>query len=183
MADKVSEGFMLELRKPMKKHLPLIIAIAIPLFMILFVAGSIYLPGLFVKPKYNFVYLSGTNYGEPYFVSANGQLQKDNTTSTYYPNGYPLDHAQIYFYDVANNQAKPISFDDAQKLSLDHSTESPDGFEITSGGGDGGMFPFFYESGDYSAEYLKGHNFSKKLNLQIQGSYYNDFTFLGWIAN
>ena len=39
----------------MKKHIPLIIGISIPILMILFVAGSIYLPGLFIKPGYNFL--------------------------------------------------------------------------------------------------------------------------------
>lgn len=170
----------------MKKHFPLIAGIAIPVLLILFVAGSIYLPGLFVKPKYDFLYMSGVVYGQPYFVT-NGQLNKTNATSTYapvYPQGYPQGQPQLYVYGVAQNQSKAISFADAQALSLDPNVQSPDGFLVVSGNYSNDSFPFYYGSNyDYNAHYLTGHNVSRKLNLQLQSDNYygNNFTFLGWI--
>ena len=41
-----------------KKNITLILGISIPILMILFVAGSIYLPGLFIKPHFNFLYVA-----------------------------------------------------------------------------------------------------------------------------
>lgn len=42
-----------------KKNITLVIGISIPILMILFVAGSIYFPRLFIKPHFNFLYVSG----------------------------------------------------------------------------------------------------------------------------
>ena len=81
------------------------------------------------------------------------------------------------------NEAKEISFADAQNLDLDSNVKSPDDFEVVYGSRGDGFFPFFWGGGtDYNARYLKGHNVSKKLNLQLNGgSYYNNFRFIGWI--
>lgn len=171
----------------MKKNLPLIAGITIPVLLILFVAGSIYLPGIFIKPKYNFLYLSGTTYGQPYFVT-NGQLNQNTATSTYpqtlYPPSNQPNTPQLFVYDVLQNQSREISFVDAQKLSLDPNIQSPDGFEVISGNGGGGGFPFFSGSNyDYNSRYLVGHNLSKKLNIPAVSNYYENFTFLGWINN
>jgi len=172
----------------MKKNLPLIAGITIPLLLILFVAASIYLPGLFTKPKYSFLYLSGSNYSPAYFV-ANGQLNEHITTSTG-PTVYPPSYystggqPQLFVYDVGKNQSEAISFADAQKFSLNTDPQSPDGFEIVSGNDGGGGFPFFYSSSDnYNTKYLKGHDVSRKLNIPDQGNYYYNFTFLGWVTN
>ncbi len=169
----------------MKKNLPLIVGITIPLLLILFVAGSIYLPGLFTKPNYNFLYVSGANYGPAYFVT-NGQLNENITTSTLniernYPTG---SQPQLFLYDVSKGQSEEISFADAQKLSLNTNPQSPDGFEIVSGNDGGGFFPFAYSPSDgYNTKYLEGHDVSKKLNIPDQGNYYYNFTFLGWVTN
>ena len=168
----------------MKKNLPLIAGITIPILLILFVAGSIYLPGIFIKPKYNFLYLSGTNYGPAYFV-ANGQLNENviaNTTDTL--REYPTEsQPQLFVYDVAKDQSEAISFADAQKLALNTNVQSPDGFQIVSGSDSGGFFPFGGAPEDnYYTKYLTGHDVSRKLNIQDQGNYYYNFTFLGWIT-
>ena len=164
-----------------KKNIPIAVGIAIPVLMILFVAGSIYLPGLFAKPKYNFLYVTGEYYGRTYTV-ANGQVVQNYVTSTY---ALAQPQPQLFVYDTARNQSQPISFEDAQKLSLDPDEQSVDGFSVVSGGSEGGGFPFFMGSSyDYNAHYLTGHDFSKKINIRSSSSdYYNNFTFLGWINN
>lgn len=172
-----------------KKNITLIIGISIPILMILFVAGSIYLPGLFVKPHFNFLYVSGNDsyyyYSNGYQYSVqNGKLVKNELkqpeNQSYNP---PRVESRLYIYDVVKNEAREISFTDAQNLNLDSNTKSPDNFEVVYGSHGDGLFPFFWGGGtDYNAKYLKGHNVSKKLNLQLNGgSHYNNFRFIGWI--
>ena len=172
-----------------KKNITLLMGVSIPILMILFVAGSIYLPGLFIKPHFNFVYVSGDepyyyyNNGYRYFVQ-NNKLVRNEIKQLENQNYSPLRvESKLYYYDVAKNEAKEISFADAQNLSLDSNTKSPDDFEVVYGSRGGGFFPFFWSVGtDYNARYLKGHNVSKKLNLQLnEGSPYGNFRFIGWI--
>lgn len=172
-----------------KKNITLVLGISIPILMILLVAGSIYLPGLFIHPKYSFLYVSGDDYyynnGQRYFVE-NSRLKKNEITQPEDTNNYPpRGEAKLFIHDVAKNESKEIFFEEAQKLNLDTNNTSPDGFEVVYGGGEGGIFPFFYSGGtDYNARYLKGHNVSKKINVQLSGSYYyNNFRFLGWLKN
>lgn len=155
---------------------------AIPVLMILFVAGSIYLPGLFVKaPEYNFMYsVSDYSYnGVDQYIVEKGQVAKPVIAE---PAGSkPIGQEKLFIYDIGKNQSSEISFDAAQKIVLNTASLSPDGFEVSYGNYGNGFFPFFFSSGtDYNTIYIKGHNISKKLNIQMGGTYYN-FRFLGWI--
>lgn len=167
-----------------KKDISLIIGIAIPILMIVFVAASIYLPSLFSpSPKFNFLYVTGDRYyGKYQFVVENGKLAKREVK---YPEHYNSEVARLYIHDVLKNESKEISFEDAQKLYLDPNKESQDGFEVVYGSYDGGIFSIFFGREDYDTVYLKGHNVSKKLNLSSSGNghyyYYNSFRFLGWL--
>lgn len=170
-----------------KRNFSLIAAISIPLLMIVFVAGSIYLPGLFVKPHFNFLYVSGQDYpyGRQRYTVENGRLVQQEITKLesrgYYP---PRQEARLFVHDVAKNESREISFQEAQRLTLDPSLQSPDGFEVVYGNRGNGVFALFFGSrSDYNARYLTGHNVSKKLNLKFSGDsqYTNFFQFLGWI--
>lgn len=172
-----------------KKNITLVIGISIPILMILFVAGSIYLPGLFTKPHFNFLYVSGDdsssyyNNGYQYSVQNNKLVKneiKQLENQNYNP---PRGESKLYFYDVKKDESREISFEEAQNLNLGSNIKSPDNFEVVYGSRGDGFFPFFWGGGtDYNTQYLKGHNVSKKLNLQLSGSsYYHNFRFLGWI--
>ncbi len=169
-----------------KQNISLIIGIAIPVLMIVLVAASIYLPGLFSPaPKVNFLYVIGDDYyqGQQYTVE-NGKLTKREVK---YPEHYTPGVVRLFIHDVATNQSREVSFAEAQQLPLDANAKSPDGFEVVYGSRGDGIFPlFFFHSEDYNTVYLKGHNTSKKLDLQAPttGGYYyynNRFRFLGWI--
>jgi len=160
---------------------------AIPIVMILLVAASIYVPGLFIHPKYSFLYVTGSDYydGLQYAIQ-NGKLIKSVEKPA--PNQKPrVDQSQLSIMDVPLNESKTISLDDAQKLKLDPSAQSPDGFEVLQGNQSRGVFPFFdFAETDYNTIYLRGHNASKKLNARVTstgnyGNYYT-FRFLGWIV-
>lgn len=173
----------------MKKNISLIIGLAIPILMILFVAGSIYLPGLFIKPEFDFLYVTGSGYtstyGEQYTV-ANGTLIQNKVNppkdQDYYP---PLRPEKLFIYDADKNESLEVSFEEAKLFNLDVNAVSKDGFEIVRGGYDDGIFPLFFGGhSNYNARYLKGHGVSKKLNIPGMKAYdyydYN-FRFLGWI--
>ena len=99
-----------------KKNITLVLGISIPILMILFVAGSIYLPGLFIKPHFNFLYASGYdsyyyyNNGYQYSVQNDKLIKneiKQPENQNYTP---PRVEQKLYLYDVAKNESKEISF-------------------------------------------------------------------------
>ena len=168
-----------------KKNISLIIGIAIPIFMIFLIAVSIYLPSLFAPmPRFNFLYVTEDNYGQNLqYLVENGTLVKREVK---YPEHYTPRVARLFVYDVSANEDKEVSFEEAQKLKPDANAKSPDGYEVVYGSTEYGVFPFFFSGGrDYNAMYLKGHNTSKKLDLQSLSDdgrhYYRNRRFLGWI--
>ncbi len=184
-----------------KPNITLIIALAIPVVMMVLLAGAIYLPGIWNKPAYNFVYTDGADsyayaYGISYRVE-NGRVVEQNVpyppeskdelgVPIRYP--YPSPKAptpKLYLYDIVSDSAKEISYEDAQKLNLSANQVSPDGFELSMGNQGGGVFPIFFNGGyDYGTYYLKGHGAAKKLNLPIntnQNYYGRTVRLLGWI--
>lgn len=162
-----------------RKNVPLIVAVAIPILMIIFVAASIYLPGLFMNPKYNFLYLSGDNYSTRYYIK-DDKLLKQEQDVLY----LSIRETKIYFYHTELSKSEEISFEEAQKFKLNSNNLSPDGYSVVPGSSSGGIFPlFFYSGDDYNSVYLKGNNASKKLNINTVGNYYSGFTFLGWVVN
>lgn len=167
-----------------KKNISLIIGIAIPIFMIFLITVSIYLPSLFAPtPRFNFLYVTEDDYGQYLqYVVENGTLVKREVK---YPEHYTPSVARLFVHDVSANEDKEVSFEEAQKLKLDANAKSPDGYEVVYGSTEYGVFPLFFSGGqDYNAMYLKGHNTSKKLDLQsLAGGryYYRNRRFLGWI--
>lgn len=165
-----------------KIDISLLLALLIPVAMILFVAGSIYLPGLFIHPKYNFIYYNEGSYYSIRYIVKNGELIKLEPTEEQkkynYNNGI---EPKLFEYNVVKNESKEVSFDYARMVALDSNFMSPDGFTVEYGNGGESFFPFFFYSGtDYNARYLKGHNVSKKINIQTDVNNRN-FRLLGWI--
>lgn len=167
-----------------KKNASLIIGFSIPVLMILFVAASIYLPGLFLQPKYNFLYSTdGDYYGSTMYSVSNGRLVQNPQPTPAYPNYKPYPSPQLYVHNVTTNESTSVSFQEASSLKLDPTAQSPDGYKVENGSNSGGFFPFFWYNRDYNAQYIVGHNVSKKLNVKTYGSsYYNSIHFLGWIV-
>ena len=98
---------------------------------------------------------------------------------------YPKTNEQIriFRYDIKANSTQELSFADAQKIILDSSLKSRDGFEVGYGySGGGGMFPFGGGGGS-SGVYIKSNKLSQKLNIGGGATYYDpySFNFLGWV--
>jgi len=184
---KVVLKAMSEFMETIKKNITLILGISIPILMILFVAGSVYLPRLFIKPQFNFLYGSGDDfsYKKGLYSVQDGRLLKSGVKQPEDQHLQPvLDESKLYIYDLVKNEAREISLAEAQSLNLDPSIKSPDGFEVVKGGGAEGYYflPHFFETRiDYDTRYLSGHNQSRKLNLQLGRAPFGSFRFLGWI--
>ncbi len=190
----------------MKKNLSLIIGLSLPVFMILFVAGSIFLPLLFAqKPPADFLYSLGPTvverpdpdrsdaYRQITYDIRNGKLSleertfSDDTIRTFRP--YPPAGAReprFFIHDVRENRSQEIPFEVATNLSLNADRRSPDGFEVVRGARDGGFvvlpFVFFGEDSRYDEQYLAGRGARHRLNLQRtseHGSF--EFRFWGWV--
>ena len=164
-----------------KKNVPLIVALSVPLLMILLTAVSIYLPGLFVKPKINFIFSTdvGYCYQNRYSVK-NGRVVENEFKDVNNNNLCPPNRApRIFYYDVQRNTAKEMTFEEAQRFLLDDSLKSPDGFEVVPGNSGGDIF--FFNGNSYYDKYLKKGAFSRRLNIVGASSYYYDFRFIGWV--
>jgi len=175
----------------MKKNLPLIIGLAIPVLMIIFVAVAIYAPSIFAHPKYDFVFSAGdtyyTDYGDHYSVAV-GKISKTTISQPIDSFGKPYPTTRVvelFRYDAKADNVHPITFEDAQKLNLDVSPKSPDGYVLTHGNNNNGIFELFGSNRDYNAWFLKKGIVSKKIYIGInQDGYYYDSNsqFLGWVV-
>lgn len=167
------------------KNLPLLVGLAIPFLMILFVAASIYLPQLFshAEPKQDFLYVTGESYPTEHFVVRNGKLEKREIKLP--ENRPPPREPRLFVHDVSKNESREISFDEAQKFILDSRNQSADGFEVVYGTRGSGFFPLlFWSDTDYQSVYLKGPGKARKMNVVLSAPphYYYNFRFLGWIV-
>ncbi len=168
-----------------KKNWSVWLAVALPVAMILFVAGSIYLPRLWApKPAYGFVYVANDTtkgYVIPSYAVrvVNGKLVKEETRrDDSVPETMKAQYVEphLYRYDVATGESRSIAFDEAAQLKLDDRIQSSDGFKVSQSGGYSGPFG----GSSVPALYLTGHLVSQKLELRGVNNAY-DFEFVGWI--
>jgi len=168
-----------------KQNISLIIGLAIPVAMILFIGVAINGPRWFnsVEPaKYDFLYITGQQDPNVVYLVDKGRLSvTDNTPEGVSPAAqYPT---RLFVHDVASNTNREIQLAEAMNLPLDGSIRSPDGFTISEGRRRG-WFIFGY--GGYNGQrYLVKDNYSEKLDLESDtgnGSYYWNFRFVGWLT-
>lgn len=167
------------------RNYSLIIGLSIPILMILFVAGAIYLPRWFitVEPaEFDFLYTTGQRGAYTNYLVREERLVREDRAI---PENVsqPQPEPQFFIHEVASNTSREITFSEAQVLYLDASAIAQDGYRIERGRR-GGWFPFDY-SYNYRKRYLvKGH-FSEELNLALDNSStynYANFRFLGWVT-
>ena len=114
--------------KFIRENITFILGISIPVAMILFVSASVYLPGLFIKPKFNFLYsIDNNSYydgGHRYSIS-NGKIIKNEVDLSQRRNAYAPDgEPKLFIHNVAGNESIEVSFADALKLNLDSNAKS-----------------------------------------------------------
>lgn len=121
-----------------KENLPVIIAIALPVLLVLAVALSVYVPNIGARPQYDFLY---TQTSWPYSYSHNGSqctiyknyyeiengkvvLRPANATSTLNPKSSYMDPAMVA-YPAASSRISP-AFDPCQGYSRIVRKDSPE---------------------------------------------------------
>lgn len=152
--------------------------------MIIVLAVAIYLPGVNKKPAHNFIYATGGNmyYGQLKYTVSGEYLKENRVTPTlndpYYKGVEQITN--LYLYDVESNSSTELTFEQASQYQLDPNTTSDDGYKVERGNGNG---DFLFGSGgnDYNTWFIKGHNRSKKLKLNVSTANYYDVQFLGWV--
>lgn len=157
-----------------KEKLPLIVGIGLPLLLIFYVGITAYLPSLFVKPKYNFIYATDTSDYNLSIVDGKVVMEQ-----RYFNVNRPRQPT-LWLYDVARDKSTQISLEKAQTYTLDPSNKSPDGFTVGRGETGGySVFPFFFGGYDRGT-YLMGKGLNRRISERED--YYN-FKFLGWVVN
>lgn len=170
------------------KNVVLWVALAIPVLMVLFVAGSIYIPQRGIEPPtHDFIYtLRNYSDGYEYSVGADGKMVRDKLPQENFPKTTPAGVAnaptRFFRHDVQTNTSEELAFEAVASLRLDNTNTSPDGYELRRGGQGGGVFPFIFSEGNYDDQFLVKGNRSIKLKLKkITDPYYSPFQFMGWI--
>lgn len=193
-----------------KNNITVILAFALPILLVIGIALSTYLPGLFLSTKYNFIYATCDREVDSYYFSydcanyLNGRYKVENgrlTTIEIPPlsppkSGRPTlddynEHismtpvARLFLHNSKNNEGREITLAEVQKFSLNGLITSPDGVSVENSYDRGaGFFPFFDDSSQYGYYLTKGSR-RQKLNLvgeDERNYYYRDnFKFIGWV--
>jgi len=184
-----------------KKNLVLIIAFALPVLLIFFIAISAYLPSFFISTDYNFIYSactdgSGSNYYrcddylKKRYSVVDGKIVMNDIGSSQDTDkdGMPDVHenfiARIFLHDTQKNESREITIKEAEKFLLSGLLTSPDGVTISNKYEyRTDFFPFFNGRSSYGHYLTKGRS-RAKLNLINSGNryyYQNNFQFIGWL--
>lgn len=174
-----------------RPNAPLLIGIGLPVAMVVFVAASIYLPGLFAKqPAHNFIYsianddsYCGRSCGG--YEVQNAKLAERSVLKDLPPEtfglGAPSAKTQLFLHNVTANQSQKITFEEANTFRLDDNEQSPDGYTVTPGSYGGFPFGLTGDSGANKYYLTKGNFLSRELKLgQKNTQNYYSFIFLGW---
>ncbi len=171
-----------------KKDIALIIGLLIPVLMILFIAGAIYLPRIFTTvdpPTYDFLYMVGyPYYGDArYLVKEHHLIREELPPDQRYPPPTPGYEVWFYHHRVSTNTSHQLVFQEAATLRLDSAPTSPDGFSVVPGRKSELFFPVF-TTADHRSHYLQQGSSTSKLELATgQDAASHRFTFLGWIID
>jgi hypothetical protein len=162
------------------KDKSLLLILLFPILFFGLLLGSIFLPRLWINPKYGFLYssLSGCSY-ENLTTATNPnnsfEINKPSdavTCSTSDSGGYH----DLYYYDIGAKKANKITLAEAKKLQINNDKTSPDGYKFNHNYSNGALF------GSGSPNYnpaLEGKGGTYPLN--IESKYSGQWTFYGWV--
>jgi hypothetical protein len=162
----------------MKKNLPLIIGLALPIIFIIIIAAVVYWPSNFVNPKHNFVYLD-QSYGS-YLTDIVVVEDKITTVSSGTSDMY-AKQPTIYLYDFSKNASYEITLEEAKQLSVTKGPASPDGYSIGRNNSHSGIFEIFGSYEDNSGYFISSPDGAKRKLTGIQGEYYYELNVIGWV--
>ncbi|HEX8763472.1 MAG TPA: hypothetical protein VF733_07010 [Candidatus Saccharimonadales bacterium] len=155
----------------------LILLFAIPVGIAVFAAIVVYVPRMFAKPTYDFIYSVCTSYD--YCDNDFGVDSAGYVTALRSSRGGPGSTSTLRLYNTRDNSSRSLTLEEAKQYQLNTSSKSPDGYSLAKEDSDSGfLFWGSYKSGWY----LKNGAKKKKVELVTSDSYYlRDINFLGWI--
>lgn len=158
------------------RYRDLILLFAIPVVVALLAAGAVYLPSVFAKPKYDFVYSICNDYrcDDTYTVDSGGHLAYEYRPGNY-GNG---SRSTLWYYDAANDSTRSITLTEARKYQLNSSSKSPDGYSLSQANSNSG---FLFWSDNDQGWYIKNGAKRKRIELPSGNSYSRDVQFIGWV--
>lgn len=180
----------------MKKHITLIISLAIPVCFVLVLSIIFFVRINSIKPAHNFVYIidpvdyeysnSGERivYKNVYGLKDNKIISKPKNIKNK-PDEYETviykEAPNLYLYDIKNNTSTIFTFDEAQKLSLTSGPSSPDGYMLNYKQQNQDFFGSF-DSENRGALYIIKNSAKKELPAVAQNnSHYTTFELIGWV--
>ncbi len=189
----------------LKKHLPLIVAIALPIIFIGILALVIAVPSMRISPQHDFIYIdmqekNARSMGYPYaYIQYRYEYAIEGGKLTRLPlNGrqgadfreFPppneqveyVDAPTLYYYSVTENTSREISFADAEKLSLVSGPSSPDGYNVSYEYNSDGVFELFGSDNNSGYVITKGTGRKMLTGMPSNQDYYGgSFTLIGWV--
>ena len=177
----------------MKKNLPLVIGIALPIVFITIISFIVFLPSSFVNHAHNIIYTEGDEYSYDYQFRNIYKIIDGKIVSVANPNIKVVegdyydrtlkDAPKIYFYDVEKDASYEITLEQAQKYNLVAGPSSPDGYNITKKYTHNGIFEIFGSSDSGEKYYIVSANGNSKQITGIKNTqgYYGQINIIGWI--
>jgi hypothetical protein len=187
----------------LKKHLPLVVAIALPIAFIGILAVAIMLPSMRMNPQHDFVYVDRNSVDkhsyEPIYFRNEYAVEGDRIVrrplnvpqqNQALPGGYPYegyryeDAPTLYYYSVQDDTTREISFEEAEALAVTPGPSSPDGYTVSYEYNSDGIFELFGSSGSNSGYVITKGTARRSLTGMVTdpngyGGY--DFQLIGWI--
>lgn len=172
----------------MKKNLPLIIGIVLPIIFIVLISVVVLLPNKFIDPQYNFIYQDVDRYSNFYqnnYSVSNGKIvsvANPRLTPEIIKDPYLPTHPPLYFYDVEKEISTEITFEEALKYDLSGGSISPDGYTIETSYNNNGIFDIFGSNNSGVMFVMVDKNGAKKkINGIKNQNYYQEINIIGWI--
>lgn len=185
----------------LKKHLPLVVAIALPIVFIGILAAAIMLPSMRMNPQHDFVYVDHSDmdkfsYEPIYFrnkYAVEGEKivrvplevpQRAQADSLAIPSGYRYEDAPtLYYYSIRENTSREISFEEAQVLTVAAGPSSPDGYNVSFEYSSDGIFELFGSGSDSGYVISKGAARKSLTGMSVDQNGYGGYNFelIGWV--
>ncbi len=185
-----------------KENITLLVALAIPVLMVIFIVAAIFIPRQFIKPAYSFIYALGPypSYAEDigpspnsavkericdvHYFSVEGETLTEKTTreerfDCTYREGFEVP--KFYIYDNESGQSRELNREELKSLKLDSNLKSADGFRVEHYYSNENISTALFggTTSDRDSVYMKGEVVSKKLDIQWDGR--QVFNFVAWV--
>lgn len=177
----------------MKKNLPIIIGISLPIIVVIVILIFASLPNMSIKPEHDFIFSAkedryNTLYENSYEIDGSKIVLSSNNLDTdtgNFSNKKIVEAPTLYMYSPVDEYLKEITLEEAERFLLDNGPMSPDGYSVD----------FSYRSNynlaneifggsnrNYGAFIVKGDR-AKGYYLPGLSAYSYEKQFIGWIIN